>query len=260
LIFKFHFDSTQARLNNLGQVAVMPAGHAGQSPQFHGMSAHYVELASGALVALGGGEVLYKAPETTAGGDNAIDFQQSVIVGEGETFLSIPLSEVSAATYPYLRVSLAYQNYDVNVLASGLNLPGRIASFVGFNTYISNYTINTQSITVNGNKLQGYWGFETSVLGNPYTLTGQAPPGATTVPNPLFATSPIPSGSCVVTGTFDTPLVIAGNETEDVVVTVSLSTNKSFEWQEVNADGKYEPSAGETVVDMGLRGMEASWE
>ena len=49
LVFKFKFDPTQARLNNLGQPQAMPAGHAGQSPTFNKMSAHYLELAPGAL-------------------------------------------------------------------------------------------------------------------------------------------------------------------------------------------------------------------
>jgi hypothetical protein len=39
------------------------------------------------------------------------------------------------------------------------------------------------------------------------------------------------------------------------VVTLSLSINNSFEWQEITTDGKYEPSIGESVVDMGLRGL-----
>lgn len=30
-------------------------------------------------------------------------------------------------------------------------------------------------------------------------------------------------------------------------------SNNSFEWVEVHADGKFEPLAGETVVDMGIR-------
>ena len=50
-------------------------------------------------------------------------------------------------------------------------------------------------------------------------------------------------------------LKITGKETEDIVVQVSLSTNKSFEWKEVVADGKWEPAKGEQVVDMGIRGM-----
>ena len=63
-------------------------------------------------------------------------------------------------------------------------------------------------------------------------------------------------GSCVVTAAF-TPgkLRITGTETKDIVITVSLSTNKSFEWNEVVADGRWEPGKGETVVDMGIRGM-----
>ena len=83
---------------------------------------------------------------------------------------------------------------------------------------------------------------------------GQAP--GTTVVNPLFATSPIPAGSCVVTGSFPVPLTLTGNETEDVVITVSLSTNKSFEWLETDGDNVFEPANGETVVDMGIRGMQ----
>jgi hypothetical protein len=43
--FIFRFDSTQARLNNIGQPSAIAAGNAAQSPVFNKMSAHYVELA-----------------------------------------------------------------------------------------------------------------------------------------------------------------------------------------------------------------------
>src|SRR5690606_37668777 len=99
----------------------------------------------------------------------------------------------------------------------------------------------------------GYWAF--SLNGFPYSTQGQAPAGATTVPNPIAATSPIPAGSCVVTGQFANNLVITGDETDDIVITLSLSVNDSFEWQEVSVDGKFEPSIGEHVIDMGLRGL-----
>ncbi|MEJ6792058.1 MAG: hypothetical protein QNK89_04800 [Lacinutrix sp.] len=59
----------------------------------------------------------------------------------------------------------------------------------------------------------------------------------------------------MVTGEFSTPFTISGNETEDIEVVLSFSVNNSFEWTEVNNDGMYEPSAGEQVVDMGLRGL-----
>lgn len=255
LIFKFKFDSMQVRLNALGQPQSLPAGHAAQNPKFNAISAHYIELTQSAFTALGAGSVLYHATQTTAGGSDAIDFNQSTVVGEGETFKEYKLSDLTPGTYEYVRVSLAYQNYDINIRQSGLNFPATVASFIGFNTFITDYTINTQSVDVNDDKPQGYWGVEATVLGAPYVTTGQAPAGATTVPNPLFASSPIPAGSCVVTGEFASPLVITGTETEDIVVTFSLSSNQSFEWTEVTADGLYEPSAGEMVVDMGIRGL-----
>lgn len=113
LVMKFRFDSTQTRLNNIGQPAAIPAGHAAQSPRFNKMSAHYIEFAPSMLTALGTGTIVYHAPETTAGGSTAINFAQGVKAGEGETFFSIPLSQMTPGTYEWLRVSLAYQNYDI---------------------------------------------------------------------------------------------------------------------------------------------------
>jgi len=257
LIFKIHLDSTLARLDNFGNPVNVPVGNASQSPRFNKISAHYIEFAPTANTALGNGYVAYMGAETTTGGSNATDFNKAITISNGDTFYSIPLSTVAAGTYEWLRVSVTYQNYDIDFKASGFMLSGTLASFVGFNTYITNYNINTQNIIVNGNKLQGYWGFETSVLGTSYVYEGQAP--ATTVPNPIAATSPIPAGSCVVTGSFPTALTLTGNETEDIIVNINLSTNNSFEWKDLNGDGVFEPSdgtnPGDTVVDMGLRGL-----
>jgi hypothetical protein len=148
---------------------------------------------------------------------------------------------------------------------------GTIASFLGFKTYVERYKIKNQyyvpssSPGVGGpyaNHPQGYWGFETYIPGyGTYSLDGQSSSAATTVVNPNFANSPIPPGSCVVTAVFadvnGNPfnLTIPSTPTNDIIVTVSLSTNKSFEWHEVNVDGYYQPDAGEYPVDMGIRGM-----
>lgn len=252
--FVFRFDSTQERLNNIGQFAGIPPGHAAQSPVFNAMSAHYVELAPDQFTLLGQGAVLYRAPETNAGGSNAIDFDQSVLKGNNETFLSVPVNSFAAGSYNWLRVSLAYQNYNIKFRSAGLNLTGTLASFIGFNTYLRNYKVKDSTITVNDDKAQGYWAFETSVPGvGGFLSEGQA--AGTTVPNPLSATSPIPAGSCVVTGKFASPLVITGNETSDVTVVVSLSTNKSFEWTDPDNNGTFDPADGDAVVDMGIRGL-----
>jgi len=286
LIFKFVFDSTQARLNNLGQPDTMPAGHAGQNPQMNVMSGHYIELAQNANTLLGKGAVLYMTPTTTAGGDTAIDFSKEVMTPNNGIFYQVALDSVTPGIYQYLRVSLAYQNYNVSlyydttITYSGYQVtidttfPSTVASFVGVNTYITSYIIQSATENVNANKLQGYWGFEAkgtyngNVSGYPFSYpydiiaTGQAPAGATTVVNPIFATSPIPAGSCVATGQFQvsgssqlTSLTITGHETSDIVVTVSLSVNHSFEWIDVIPDGKWEPTKGENIVNMGIRGL-----
>ena len=253
LIIKFKFDPMQVRLNNIGQPSTVAAGNAAQSPIFNGISAHYLEFTPNALTQVGQGAILYSGPSTTLGGANAIDFSQAKIVGEGEAFLSIPLKNIPQGSYEYVRVSLSYQNYNINVRASGSDYVGTLASFVGYNNYITTHSINGNPFVVNNDVLQGYWAFGIPSVG--YYTSGQAPAGATTVPNPLAATSPIPAGSCLVTGKFVNNFVITGNETKNIEVQLSLSINNSFEWQEVNVDGKFEPSVGENVVDMGLRGL-----
>ena len=253
LYFRFNFDSTQVRLNNFGQPdTIIPSGHGAQSPLMHKMSAHYIELAADSLTPLGSGYVLYKAYETNQGGATAIDFSQAFIVGANTTFFSIPVESLTPGTYRWLRVSLSYQNYDVNFKYGSMMLQGRLASFIGYNTYIGSFAPNDHSVTVNANKLQGYWGFEIDTMGFDTVFTGQA--AGTTVPNPISASSPIPPGSCVVTGEFAEPLVITGQEDHDVGIIVSLSVNKSFEWKDLSGDNIYEPPY-DTVVDMGVRGM-----
>ncbi len=254
LVFVFKFDSTQARLNNFGLPDVMPTGHSGLSPIFNTMSSHYIELAPNALTALGSGDVLYRAPEVGSGPNLAIDFSKCTLAGQGQAFYSCPISSVTPGTYQWLRVSIAYQNYNIKWSAPGFSLydqPGTIASFIGFNSYITSYKIKDSTKIVNGNRAQGYWAFE-----DPFNVvTGQAPTGATTVPNPISSTSPIPAGSCVVTGQFSPSFTVTGSETKNDTIVVSLSTNKSFEWKDANMNGVYEPLNGDTVVNMGIRGL-----
>jgi hypothetical protein len=272
--FKFRFDQNQVRLNSLGQISTIPAGRAAQHPDFKKMGVHYIEFTPTQLTQVGQGDVLYRAPEVTTGGSLAIDQAQTINAPEDSIFLEIPLSQLNPGTYNYIRASVAYQEYEIlfnvrgiPIIGDLLNQRGLLASFVGFNTYITSHTFGGNTIQVNGNRLQGFWGFAT-MLSAPYSaynqvLSGQAPAGATTVVNPLASTSPIPAGSCLVTGAFDTPLVITGQETSDITVTLSFSINNSFEWTDSDNNGTFDLNANGTprdfVVDMGLRGMMASF-
>lgn len=262
IIFKFVFDSTQVRLDNTGAIATIAPGNAAYSPKFNFISAHYIEMAQGDLTPIGGGVKLYHAPETTCGGSVAIVHCEGVLVKNNEVFFSTPITSAMAGTYKWLRVSLAYQNYDIKIktISAGV-IEGTIASFVGYRTYVSKYKMHGTVMTPNGgagNKDQGYWGFHTKVFGTDVWKEGQA--AATTVVNPNSANIPTPNGSCLVQGQFvsgttNTPLMITGTETSDIIITVSLSIKNSFEWTEITNDGYFQPEIGETPVDMGIRGM-----
>ena len=258
LVFKYTFDEQAAREDNFGNPSVIPAGNAAQTPDFNFLGVHSIELINYVVSLPSSSTVIYKGAEREHNGEMGIDFDQEIIVADGEVMVRIPISSITPGTYTYLRNSLGYQNYNIDFIYNHatlgtLNLNAEIASFVGFKTFISNFNVGGEQIVLNDIVDQGYWAFHVS---SPVAITesGQAP--STTVPNPLDAVSPIPLGSCLVTGAFENPLTITGNETEDIVVEVAISINNSFEWVDSNPDGFYEPAV-ETVVDMGTRGLKA---
>jgi hypothetical protein len=205
---------------------------------------------------LGTGEVVYEGAETTAGESRAIDFDKAVVVGENEVFISIPLSSISAGTYEFIRVSVTHQEFDITYNANDFNnQTGTLASFIRFNTYLNSYNINQEEVNLNANKLQGYWGFEPTVLSQSFFLNGQVTAGFITVVNRL-PNSPIPAGDHLVTGPFETPITLTGNETENIEVALYFSTNQSFEWNDENGNGQFD-SGDDIPVDMGLRDLKA---
>lgn len=248
------FDEDQIRLDNLGNPSVIPAGNAAQTPLMNLMSVHYIELSENEFVPFKDGAVLYTAPQTSEGGDEAIDFDESQKSAAGADFVKINLERLTPGTYKYVRVSVAYQNYDIQYNINDVpffgdltDQTGTAASFLGFNTYIGDLTVKNLTTTINANKLQGFWAFESLFTDDlePYNAiyTGQAPEGATTVVNPLDATSPVPEGSCVITGAFAEPLIIDGSETSELFIYLSFSINNSFEWIDPNANGKWDLDA-----------------
>lgn len=263
LRMKVSFDTTLPRLGNFGEDVSVPSGNAAQHPDMKKVSVHYIEFAPDSLTLLGNGAIIYEGAETSTGGAAAVDFDKAIFAGQGEEFVAVDLSKLPAGTYNWLRVSLSYQKYDIKYLFSYApfitdeEFTGTLASFVGFNNYITTHQVTDSIINVNQNKAQGYWAFETNVdyMSVKYGAVETGDGAGVTVVNPINSTSPVPDGSCVVTGKLSEPLVITGNEVEDRTVMMAFSINNSFEWKEVNADGKYEPGAGETVVDMGLRGL-----
>lgn len=274
--FSFAFDAEQERLDNLGNPSTIPAGHATQTPDFELLSVHYIEISADEFTAFKDGSVLYLAKETDEGGDGAIDFDSSIVSTANTDFLQINLQRLQPGTYKYIRVSVAYQqysiNYDINnvpFLGDLVDQTGTVASFIGYRTYIRDLTIDQLTTSIFANKTQGFWGFETQFTADLAVYnaiyTGQSPAGSTTVVNPIDATSPVPAGSCVITGAFAEPLVITGDETAELFINLSFSVKESFEWVDENMNGKWDIDAAiplntEQVTDMGLRGLIPTWE
>ena len=184
LIFRYRFDSTQGRLGNDGKPAPLVNGRAALSPVINLMSTDYIELTPDATTALGNGVILYRGAQTNEGGETAFDFAKAVTAADREVFFAIPLKNIPAGSYEWLRMSAAYQNFRIQChvdttitlvtdttsrnLTINQDFPGTIASFIGFNTYITSFTVQRQALTVNANRKQGYWVFETTMIGEGY--------------------------------------------------------------------------------------------
>jgi hypothetical protein len=180
MAFQFQFDATQARLNNLGNPAVLPDGNAAQTPDFKQLSVHYIELAQNKFTLLGKGAIVYKAPEITKNGESAVDFDKAAVSGQNQVFATINLKDIAPGTYEWVRASVTYQNYDIKFNINGLpvvgdlkNQLGTVASFVGFNTFLNKIKPNTKELNVNSAKKQGFWAFETNFAA-PYNSYNQA--------------------------------------------------------------------------------------
>lgn len=268
----FIMDADAGRLDNLGNPASVPEGNAAQSPDFNVLGLHFIGLYADQFTPYDEGITIVSTATTGSGGAQAIDFDSEVFFNEEINTLSVPLNHVTAGSYEYFRASVGYQKYKIVYNLEGaeteipdwpdgvddnIDVDGFVASFLGYNTYIGSYVIEDQTVSVNGNKAQGYFGLETKgdIQGFAFVQLTQGNTPQTTVPNPISDTSPVPEGSCVVTGQFPSALVIPASATEDINIEVVISINNSFEWEDGNGNGKFEPLLGETVVDMGTRGV-----
>lgn len=273
---KFQFDPDQQRLDNFGQPAEIPADHAAQTPEFKELSIHYLELVPDEFTPYGEGLVIYRGEEVAFSGNStpqftsAIDWDRAIKGTEEAEVLEIDLSDLPSTTFRYLRASVSFQRYDVRYTLNNIPMVGTltdergtIGSFLGYNTKINEVDLGGMSTPVNDFRQQGFWLFATDLppafASFNQVVTGQAPIGATTVVNP-FPQNPIPTGSCVVSGSLNEPFFTEDIRNATATLILSFSVNQSFEWKDDNGDGRWDidaqtPGASEQVVDMGIRGL-----
>lgn len=268
----FLIDSTAMRLDNLGNPIEVAMGNSAQSPDFDQLGLHFIGLYRDKFTPYESGVTVYSSPNTDEGGVAAIDFERELILDQVNNRISVPLSAITPGTYEYFRSSIGFQKYTIVYNLGGasstytdwptgvsddIDVLGTIASFLGYNTYIKTYELDDRTVDVYANRLQGYFGLESFgvIAGYQVREVTEGESDQTTVPNPIDDTSPVPAGSCVVTGKFPEALKIPDAANQDINIRVIVSINKSFEWEDTNSNGKYEPLLGERVVDMGTRGV-----
>lgn len=263
-IVRLKFDSTQARLNDLGQLSSPGAGTGAQCPVVKKMSIDYIELMPNANTVPGGGIVIYKANESTCGGAKAINFCKGYVIGENEVLVAVDLNTIPAGSYPWIRISIAYQELVVQAQSISTGKTGAtLAGFSGGLTYLSKTkiqnTVLTPTLGGTGNKNRGYWMYYQDVFNTAYRLEGQAPHTTIVNSNPQAINTSSLSyvyGQFVNSTTMNTEaLVIGSNETNNREIILSLSTNKSIEWTEITNDGLFQPEIGENILDFGCRGL-----
>jgi hypothetical protein len=277
--FIIKFDPLQERLNDKGVAVPIPTGRATQTPNLNQIGVECLEIAANANTPVNKGIPVFQSVLKSSGNETITDYAQLKMVKDGETIVSVPMSKLGVGKFEWVRLGVAYQNFDI--LFSMQEVPfagnftderGSFAAFLSKSNYITTHTVATKSETINGNKPQGYWVFETKFPSAYATLNrlfnGKIPDSTLTFVNPLHATAPLPTGSNLIVGRFDTPLSITGQENQDITVTLTLSTNKSFEWEEsILRNGKWDSNAQantgqpsvERVVDVGFRGLKVRY-
>ncbi|MEN9609826.1 MAG: hypothetical protein RLZZ628_640 [Bacteroidota bacterium] len=270
LRIKIKTDADLERLDSKGQISTVKAGNAAQTPLVKNLSPGYIEFFQDAKTPVGKGLILYQGEQTRLGGEDAFDFSKCKIIKDGDVFIEMPLKKVAKGTYQWVRASMAYQNADL--IFNLMNVPnlgdlqderGTIATFNSFNTFITKHRIREKEETINANRKFGYWAFETALdkgFSQQNTLKNGQAVGTSSV-NPNFLIAPVPISSGIMTGAFTTPFTVTGAEVQDITVTLSLSTNQSFEWVDAHKNGKWDIDVknliAEPVIDAGFRNLKA---
>lgn len=227
LIFKFKFDPTMPHQNSYGRDTTIGWGNAAQTPTINSIAADYIELSNTDSTKLGSGLILLQSPLFKDYRDSAIDINKLTFTKEGEAFFTIPLTAVAPGTYNNLRLSVAYQNFNVDykldtaissfIAPNGVTYPagnfsgmfnGTVASFIGYNNYVdkNGIYINTKlTDKINDFAPQGYWALETIIGSGSHnypalSLTDRT--YYTTVVNPFHDKIAMPTPSSIITGAF----------------------------------------------------------
>ena len=268
-------DPSGARLDWDGNSSEVAAGNIGITPDsVLNIGIHYLELVQDANTAYKSGVIIYRSPETFQGGEIAIDFDSLLFLAPGTEIFNANLRKIPPGTYSYIRASVTCISYGITVDLDDVpgagavnNVPATMYSFLGYRTYIGSIQADTNDQEINANRALGFWLLETRQPEADWNkvIQTQLNSNLVTVVNELSDSAPIPNSTAIITGVFDEPLVITGEESDDLYLTLTFSVNKVIEVADANSDGTWDLNyqfnvLSEELMDHGLRSLRATFE
>jgi hypothetical protein len=249
LTVRIHFDSLQDRLDNYGNISAVPVGHGAQSPAFNSVSIGFIELLTDSTIPYQEGINIYNGTLAINASDTGYTCCTNLLE-DGSEFQTNIDSPYIPGTFKYVRIYFVYENYNVSYFSNGAIYQGAVAAFLSPKTLAYYYRIGDSTITGATVKLNGEWMLEVDTPGYGTILQDRA---AATQPNVLYNSLVPPSGGCIVTCRIDPELTLG--DLDSRTITLSISSNKCFEWTEHSDPNYFEPFNGDTIVDVGIRGV-----
>jgi len=249
LVLKFKFDSLQDRLDNQGAISNVPIGFGGYSPDINLISIGLIELLTDSTTVFGNGYRIMSGNGATIANDTGYsccwdafdnDFQYTATLSANQT----------PNTFRWIRIYFTYENFNIKFLHQGIVYDGTVSAFLARKAFTNHFQIKDSIYNTYSVKTNGEWFLEVDTPGYGVVLHDTA---STTAPNVLYSSLLVPSGGCIVTCLIDTPLYLGSSQTK--TITISMSTNKSFEWVDHSDPAFFEPFDGDTIVDVGIRGL-----
>ncbi|MEO8085643.1 MAG: hypothetical protein ABI763_02420 [Bacteroidota bacterium] len=231
------FDSTQERLDNNGEPAPIAMGHQAQSTNFNSIYIKAIKFLKDSSGGYDSGADIYYNPDLW-------------LASNGTTIDNSISAANALGAYNWIRVYFYQQKYQIKFKANGNEYLGTLLSFLWPENDGSQYLINDSTILNDSIIPQGSYYLELTGLSSILhsEITTQI-----TQPNSLHYSWPSPANLYVVTCPISPSLVL--NRPDSKTITISISTNKCFEWIENSDPAFFEPFNGDTIVDFGVRGI-----
>ena len=238
ITYNIFIDSTQERLDSNANPVGTPAGHGSLSPRYN-----YLQV----------GQIFLF--DSTSPGNGWSTLNSLNITGSNGTITVGSHYNGSAITFNCLRINFDFQNYEFDCAIDGNYLSVNMLSFLGSSWMQNPLFIRDSVVSHDTVESQGSWYLEIDSVGMGVVLHGLT--STLTAPNVLQNTSPLQYGGYSLTCPINPPLTFSGDQTH--TLNVSISSNHCFEWIEHSNPGSFDPLNGDTVFDVGLRGVKVSW-